>query len=103
MTYTKSESAANSSSLPPPLLLPQVLARVQLNVVFVVGKGSHPSQCFTFSTKILDLQQKLDHARQVCLSDVCILRRKQLEEEIKEAKSTEARLKQQCQEEQQRR
>ncbi|XP_063144682.1 coiled-coil domain-containing protein 30 isoform X12 [Rattus norvegicus] len=53
--------------------------------------------------KILDLQQKLDHARQVCLSDVCILRRKQLEEEIKEAKSTEARLKQQCQEEQQRR
>lgn len=53
--------------------------------------------------KILDLQQKLDHARQVCLSDVCILRKKQLEEELKEAKSTEARLQQQCQEEQQRR
>ncbi|XP_021015513.1 coiled-coil domain-containing protein 30 isoform X2 [Mus caroli] len=53
--------------------------------------------------KILDLQQKLDHARQVCLSDVCILRKQQLEEEIKEAKSIEARLQQQCQEEQQRR
>ncbi|NP_083562.1 coiled-coil domain-containing protein 30 isoform a [Mus musculus] len=53
--------------------------------------------------KILDLQQKLDHGRQVCLSDVCILRKKQLEEEIKEAKSIEARLQQQCQEEQQRR
>ncbi|XP_052033166.1 coiled-coil domain-containing protein 30 [Apodemus sylvaticus] len=53
--------------------------------------------------KILDLQQKLDHARQVCLSDVCMLRKKQLEEEIKEAKSLEARLQQQCQEEQQRR
>ncbi|XP_029396310.1 coiled-coil domain-containing protein 30 isoform X3 [Mus pahari] len=53
--------------------------------------------------KILDLQQKLDHARQVCLSDVCILHKKQLEEEIKEAKSIEARLRQQCQEEQQRR
>ncbi|XP_028643577.1 coiled-coil domain-containing protein 30 isoform X1 [Grammomys surdaster] len=53
--------------------------------------------------KVLDLQQKLDHARQVCLSDVCILRKKQLEEEIKEAKSIQARLQQQCQEEQQRR
>ncbi|XP_031234328.1 coiled-coil domain-containing protein 30 isoform X3 [Mastomys coucha] len=53
--------------------------------------------------KILDLQQKLDHARQVCLSDVCILQKKQLEEEIKEAKNMEARLQQQCQEEQQRR
>ncbi|XP_034359441.1 coiled-coil domain-containing protein 30 isoform X3 [Arvicanthis niloticus] len=53
--------------------------------------------------KVLDLQQKLDHARQVCLSDVCILRKKQLEEEIKEAKSMEARLQQQHQEEQQRR
>uniref|UniRef100_A0A8C6GWN4 Coiled-coil domain containing 30 n=1 Tax=Mus spicilegus TaxID=10103 RepID=A0A8C6GWN4_MUSSI len=53
--------------------------------------------------KILDLQQKLDHGRQVCLSDVCIFRKKQLEEEIKEAKSIEARLQQQCQEEQQRR
>ncbi|KAH0502035.1 Coiled-coil domain-containing protein 30 [Microtus ochrogaster] len=53
--------------------------------------------------KILDLQQKLDHARQVCLSDACVLHKKQLEEEIKEARSSEARLQQQCQEEQQRR
>ncbi|KAK7803422.1 hypothetical protein U0070_023732, partial [Myodes glareolus] len=53
--------------------------------------------------KILDLQQKLDHARQVCLSDACILHKKQLEDEIKEARSSEARLQQQYQEEQQRR
>ncbi|KAL1776857.1 coiled-coil domain-containing protein 30 isoform X2 [Sigmodon hispidus] len=53
--------------------------------------------------KILDLQQKLDHARQVCLSDACILHKKQLEDEIKEAKNSEARLQQLCQEEQQRR
>ncbi|XP_057641299.1 coiled-coil domain-containing protein 30 isoform X2 [Chionomys nivalis] len=53
--------------------------------------------------KILDLQQKLDHARQVCLSDACVLHKKQLEEELKEARSSEARLQQQCQEEQQRR
>ncbi|XP_052570966.1 coiled-coil domain-containing protein 30 isoform X3 [Peromyscus californicus insignis] len=53
--------------------------------------------------KILDLQQKLDHAGQVCLSDACVLLKKQLEEEIKEAKSSEARLQQQLQEEQQRR
>ncbi|XP_075802063.1 coiled-coil domain-containing protein 30 isoform X6 [Microtus pennsylvanicus] len=53
--------------------------------------------------KILDLQQKLDNARQVCLSDACVLHKKQLEEEIKEARSSEARLQQQCQEEQQRR
>ncbi|XP_035293157.1 coiled-coil domain-containing protein 30 isoform X2 [Cricetulus griseus] len=52
--------------------------------------------------KILDLQQKLEHAQQVCLSDACILHKKQLENEIKEAKSSEARLQQQCQEEQQR-
>ncbi|XP_051027814.1 coiled-coil domain-containing protein 30 [Acomys russatus] len=53
--------------------------------------------------KILDLQQKLEHARQVCLSDACVLHKRQLEDEIKEAKSSEARLQQQCQEEQQRR
>lgn len=53
--------------------------------------------------KILDLQQKLDHAGQVCLSDACVLLKKQLEEEIKESKSSEARLQQQLQEEQQRR
>ncbi|XP_005083983.1 coiled-coil domain-containing protein 30 isoform X5 [Mesocricetus auratus] len=53
--------------------------------------------------KILDLQKKLDHARQTCLSDACILHKKQLEDEIKEAKSSEYRLQQQCQEEQQRR
>ncbi|XP_060235684.1 coiled-coil domain-containing protein 30 isoform X7 [Meriones unguiculatus] len=53
--------------------------------------------------KILDLQQRLDHSRQVCLSDVCILRKQQLEDEIREAKSNEARLQQQCQDEQQRR
>ncbi|XP_028742313.1 coiled-coil domain-containing protein 30 isoform X3 [Peromyscus leucopus] len=53
--------------------------------------------------KILDLQQKLDHAGQVCLSDACVLLKKQLEEEIKESKSNETRLQQQLQEEQQRR
>ncbi|CAO2588791.1 Coiled-coil domain-containing protein 30, partial [Lemmus lemmus] len=53
--------------------------------------------------KILDLQQKLDHAQQVCLSDACILHKKQLEDQIKEARSSEARLQQQCQEEQRRR
>ncbi|XP_051044605.1 coiled-coil domain-containing protein 30 isoform X2 [Phodopus roborovskii] len=53
--------------------------------------------------KILDLQQKLDHARQVCLSDACTSHKKQLEDEIQEAKNNENRLQQQCQEEQQRR
>ncbi|OBS78814.1 hypothetical protein A6R68_18804, partial [Neotoma lepida] len=53
--------------------------------------------------KIVDLQEKLDHVQQVCLSDACILHMKQLEEEMKEARSTEAGLQQQLQEEQQRR
>ncbi|XP_022431144.2 coiled-coil domain-containing protein 30 isoform X2 [Delphinapterus leucas] len=53
--------------------------------------------------KILDLQQKLEHAHRVCLTDTCILGRKQLEEKIKEAIENEAKIKQQYQEEQQKR
>lgn len=53
--------------------------------------------------KILDLQQKLEHARNVCLTDTCTLRKKQLEEKINEAIENEAKLKQQYQEEQQKR
>ncbi|XP_021105586.1 coiled-coil domain-containing protein 30 isoform X3 [Heterocephalus glaber] len=53
--------------------------------------------------KILDLQQKLEHARNVCLTDACTLRKKQLEERISEATENEAKLKQQYQEEQQKR
>ncbi|KAB1268872.1 Coiled-coil domain-containing protein 30 [Camelus dromedarius] len=53
--------------------------------------------------KILDLQQKLEHAHKVCLTDTCILRRKQLEERIKEAMENEAKMKQQYEEEQQKR
>ncbi|XP_024600541.1 coiled-coil domain-containing protein 30 isoform X1 [Neophocaena asiaeorientalis asiaeorientalis] len=53
--------------------------------------------------KILDLQQKLEHAHRVCLTDTCILGRKQLEERIKEAIENEAKIKQQYQEEQQKR
>ncbi|XP_033277858.2 coiled-coil domain-containing protein 30 isoform X3 [Orcinus orca] len=53
--------------------------------------------------KILDLQQKLEHAHKVCLTDTCILGRKQLEERIKEAIENEAKIKQQYQEEQQKR
>lgn len=34
--------------------------------------------------KILDLQQKLEQAHKVCLTDACILEKKQLEERIKE-------------------
>ncbi|XP_059775987.1 coiled-coil domain-containing protein 30 isoform X1 [Balaenoptera ricei] len=53
--------------------------------------------------KILDLQQKLEHAHKVCLTDTCILGKKQLEERIKEAIENEAKIKQQYQEEQQKR
>nr|XP_031539946.1 coiled-coil domain-containing protein 30 isoform X1 [Vicugna pacos]XP_031539947.1 coiled-coil domain-containing protein 30 isoform X1 [Vicugna pacos] len=53
--------------------------------------------------KILDLQQKLEHAHKVCLTDTCILRRKQLEERIKEAMENEAKMKQRYEEEQQKR
>ncbi|XP_039094640.1 coiled-coil domain-containing protein 30-like isoform X1 [Hyaena hyaena] len=53
--------------------------------------------------KILDLQQKLEHAHKVCLTDTCILGKKQLEERIKEALENEAKTKQQYQEEQQKR
>ncbi|XP_049734925.1 coiled-coil domain-containing protein 30 isoform X1 [Elephas maximus indicus] len=53
--------------------------------------------------KILELKQKLEHAQKVCLTDTCILGRKQLEEKIKEAIENEAKVKQQYQEEQQKR
>ncbi|XP_058408083.1 coiled-coil domain-containing protein 30 isoform X5 [Diceros bicornis minor] len=53
--------------------------------------------------KILDLQQKLKHAHKVCLTDTCILGKKQLEERIKEAIENEAKIKHQYQEEQQKR
>uniref|UniRef100_A0A8C6R1B4 Coiled-coil domain containing 30 n=1 Tax=Nannospalax galili TaxID=1026970 RepID=A0A8C6R1B4_NANGA len=49
--------------------------------------------------KILDLQQKLEHAHQVCHSDACMVHKRQLEEKIIEAKGSEARLQQQCEEE----
>lgn len=58
---------------------------------------------WNFSFKILDLQQKLEHAQKVCLSDTCILGKKQLEERIKEALENEAKTKQQYQEEQHKR
>ncbi|XP_064228318.1 coiled-coil domain-containing protein 30 isoform X8 [Aotus nancymaae] len=51
--------------------------------------------------KILDLQQKLEHAHKVCLTDTCISEKQQLEEKIKEATENEAKVKQQYQEEQQ--
>uniref|UniRef100_G1L114 Coiled-coil domain containing 30 n=1 Tax=Ailuropoda melanoleuca TaxID=9646 RepID=G1L114_AILME len=53
--------------------------------------------------KILDLQQKLEHAQKVCLSDTCILGKKQLEERIKEVLENEAKTKQQYQKEQHKR
>ncbi|XP_058159760.1 coiled-coil domain-containing protein 30 isoform X2 [Dasypus novemcinctus] len=53
--------------------------------------------------KILDLQQKLEHAHKVCITDTCILGKKQLEEKIKEATENEAKVKQQYQEEQHKR
>ncbi|XP_063092426.1 coiled-coil domain-containing protein 30 isoform X3 [Cavia porcellus] len=53
--------------------------------------------------KILDLQQKLEHARNVCLTDTCTLMKKQLEEKINAAIENEAKLKQQYEEEQQKR
>lgn len=56
-----------------------------------------------FSFKILDLQQKLEHARNVCLTDTCTLMKKQLEEKINAAIENEAKLKQQYEEEQQKR
>ncbi|XP_042541034.1 coiled-coil domain-containing protein 30 isoform X1 [Dipodomys spectabilis] len=52
--------------------------------------------------RILDLQQKLEHAQQAYLSDTCILK-KELEEKMKETIQNEAKLQQQYQEEQQRR
>ncbi|XP_049630682.1 coiled-coil domain-containing protein 30 [Suncus etruscus] len=52
--------------------------------------------------KILDLQQKLEQAQKVC-ADTCALEKKQLEERMKEAIENEARLKQCCLEEQQKR
>uniref|UniRef100_A0A8C0WMM3 Coiled-coil domain-containing protein 30 n=1 Tax=Castor canadensis TaxID=51338 RepID=A0A8C0WMM3_CASCN len=51
--------------------------------------------------QILDLHQKLEHAQQAYLSDTCILKKKQLEEKVKEATENEAKLQQQCEEEQQ--
>lgn len=53
--------------------------------------------------KILDLQQKLEHAHKVCLTETCILGKKELEERIREAMENETKIKQQYQEEQQRR
>nr|XP_014992496.2 coiled-coil domain-containing protein 30 isoform X9 [Macaca mulatta] len=53
--------------------------------------------------KILDLQRKLEHAHKVCLIDTCISEKQQLEEKIKEATENEAKVKQQYQEEQQKR
>uniref|UniRef100_A0A8D1VWB3 Coiled-coil domain containing 30 n=1 Tax=Sus scrofa TaxID=9823 RepID=A0A8D1VWB3_PIG len=53
--------------------------------------------------KISDLQQKLEHAHKVCLAETCILGKKQLEERIKEAMENEAKIKQNYQEEQQKR
>ncbi|XP_070466082.1 coiled-coil domain-containing protein 30 isoform X7 [Equus przewalskii] len=53
--------------------------------------------------KILDLQQKLKHAQKVCVTDTCVLGKKQLEERIKEAMENEAKIKQQYEEEQQKR
>uniref|UniRef100_A0A2K6PFZ8 Coiled-coil domain containing 30 n=1 Tax=Rhinopithecus roxellana TaxID=61622 RepID=A0A2K6PFZ8_RHIRO len=53
--------------------------------------------------KILDLQQKLEHAHKVCLTDTCISEKQQLQEKIKEATENEAKVKQQYQEQQQKR
>ncbi|XP_031523459.1 coiled-coil domain-containing protein 30 isoform X6 [Papio anubis] len=53
--------------------------------------------------KILDLQRKLEHAHKVCLTDTCISEKQQLEEKIKVATENEAKVKQQYQEEQQKR
>uniref|UniRef100_A0A8C9ALL3 Coiled-coil domain containing 30 n=1 Tax=Prolemur simus TaxID=1328070 RepID=A0A8C9ALL3_PROSS len=53
--------------------------------------------------KILDLQQKLENVHKVCLTNSCMLGTKQLEEKIKEATENEAKIKQQYQEEQQKR
>nr|XP_037853842.1 coiled-coil domain-containing protein 30 isoform X3 [Chlorocebus sabaeus] len=53
--------------------------------------------------KILDLQRKLEHAHKVCFTDTCISKKQQLEEKIKEATENEAKVKQQYQEEQQKR
>ena len=59
--------------------------------------------CKLFSFKILDLQQKLEHSHKFNLTDTCILEKTQLEERIKEAIENEAKIKQQYQEEQQKR
>ncbi|XP_069934737.1 coiled-coil domain-containing protein 30 isoform X6 [Oryctolagus cuniculus] len=71
------------------------------------GKNSdlkqHNSLLQEESIKIVELQQKLEYAQKICLTDTCILKKKQLEEKIKEALENEAKVKQQYQEEQQRR
>lgn len=59
--------------------------------------------CKLFSFKILDLQQKLEHAQKVCRIDACSLEKKQLQERIREAVENEAKRKQQHQEEQRKR
>ncbi|XP_066232123.1 coiled-coil domain-containing protein 30 isoform X2 [Saccopteryx leptura] len=53
--------------------------------------------------KILDLQQKLQHAHRECLTDACILEKQQLERRIKETIENEAEIKRQYQEEQEKR
>ncbi|XP_066121147.1 coiled-coil domain-containing protein 30 isoform X2 [Saccopteryx bilineata] len=53
--------------------------------------------------KILDLQQKLQHAHRECLTDACISEKKQLERRIKETIENEAEIKRQYQEEQEKR
>uniref|UniRef100_A0A5F8HD59 Phosphopantothenate--cysteine ligase-like n=2 Tax=Monodelphis domestica TaxID=13616 RepID=A0A5F8HD59_MONDO len=50
--------------------------------------------------KVLELQTKLESANKTC-TEACILNKKQLEEELKEAKKSEAKIKMQYQEEQQ--
>uniref|UniRef100_A0A5F9C1B4 Coiled-coil domain containing 30 n=1 Tax=Oryctolagus cuniculus TaxID=9986 RepID=A0A5F9C1B4_RABIT len=61
------------------------------------------SKAASAEEKIVELQQKLEYAQKICLTDTCILKKKQLEEKIKEALENEAKVKQQYQEEQQRR
>nr|XP_045005645.1 coiled-coil domain-containing protein 30 isoform X1 [Jaculus jaculus] len=61
------------------------------------------SKVVSAEEKILELQQKLEHAHQICLSDTCALRKTQLEERLKEEMDSEARLQQQCKEERQER
>ncbi|XP_006153886.1 coiled-coil domain-containing protein 30-like, partial [Tupaia chinensis] len=53
--------------------------------------------------KISDLQQKLERACKVCPTDTCILEKQQLKEKVKELMDSEAKAKQQYQEEQRKR